>query len=345
MSLLLKYLEIKFNLLLGKIPKSPAIVNIELLVGCNLRCKNCDQWRIYSKNKNYKQSELKTEEWKRLVGELGYLKIPAVGITGGEPLLHPGIFDIIKELKKNNIIVHLNTNGTLNSDENIKNIVESGVDSVTVSIDNYGKEHDKLRGVPVTFNKSIEMVKKLKKAGINRIGICTLLMGQNISHIERLSELAKELDIEISFSGFDIGLLKYNINDKKKIYQNFNENIDKILSLREKNKQIIVLPEYLEYMKKQIKYENTIKWCRAGYVTCLIRSNGDVVPCYQLPSIGNIKQKSFKEIWNSDQMKETRNRIKRGCKGCFSNCGIEPSIIFNNPRAAFNFYKIKLSRI
>jgi len=197
MSLPLKYLEIKTKKLFGKAPKSPAIVNLELLVGCNLKCQNCDQWQIYSRHPDYEKSELKTEDWIRIANELGSLGVPAVGITGGEPLIHKGLFEIIRELKKNKIIVHLNTNGTLNSDENIKKLIESGIDSVTVSIDHYGIEHDKIRGLPNTFNKAIEMIKKLKNVGINRVGICVLLMGQDVSHIEKLVALANELNIDI----------------------------------------------------------------------------------------------------------------------------------------------------
>ena len=140
-------------------------------------------------------------------------------------------------------------------------------------------------------------------------------------------------------------MLKYGIDERKKIYQMFNENINKVLELRKTNKHIIALPEYLEYMQKQSKNEEIIKWCCAGSVTCLIKSNGDVIPCYQFPAVGNVKEKSFKEIWNSKEMNESRNKIKMGCKGCFANCGIEPSILFTNNMAAFNFYRLKLLRI
>jgi len=345
MSLPAKYIEIKAKHALGRGASAPVTVHLELLVGCNMKCKTCDQWRRYSDNPDYKKTELTTDEWIKLADELGAMGVNAVGITGGEPLLHPGLFEIIKSLKRNKIITHVNTNGTLNSDENVRRLVESGVDSVTVSIDHLGEEHDKTRGVPGTYSRAVEMVKKLKAAGIKRVGIGALLMGQETAQIENLAKLAEELGVEISFGGFDLGLLKQDVAEKKTAYQKFAENIDTVLKLRKTHKSIIVLPDYLQYMRRQLEKEETIKWCYAGFGVCIVRSNGDVQPCYQFPSAGNLHNKSFKEIWNSAEMRELRKRIKGGCKGCFANCTIEPSIILNDPFAAFNFYRFKLSKI
>lgn len=345
MSLPRKYLGIKTNRALGRVPKAPAIVHLELLVGCNLRCKSCDQWQIYSKDPGYRETELSTEEWIMLADELGALGVEAVGITGGEPLLHKGVFDVIRALKRNGITTHINTNGTLNSDDIVRQLVESGVDSVTVSIDTYGEEHDKMRGAERTFDKAVEMVKKLKAAGPKRVGMGVLLMGQDSSHLEKLVGLAEELGVEISFGGFDLGLLKWSVTEKKELYQRFSANIDKVMELRKKHKNIIMLPDYLQYMKTQLRKDEIIKWCYASFGVCIIKSNGDVQPCYQYPSAGNLHDKSFREIWNSEDMDKLRKIIKGGCKGCFANCTIEPSIVFNSPKAAFNFYRYKWSRI
>ncbi|MBU0633887.1 MAG: SPASM domain-containing protein [Candidatus Omnitrophica bacterium] len=70
-------------------------------------------------------------------------------------------------------------------------------------------------------------------------------------------------------------------------------------------------------MKKQILHPQKIRWCHAGFSTCIIRANGDVISCYQMPPVGNVRKKRFVEIWRSKEMNEARKRIRKGCRGCF----------------------------
>ncbi len=328
-----KYLNIKLARMINKAPKSPAIVHIEITDKCDLKCKMCDIWKRRSK-------ELSTKQWINLAKELGDIGVTAVGITGGEPLLRNDIAEIIKALKSQNMIVHLNTNGTIpNTAERLKN---SGIDSVTVSIDFFGEKHDKNRGMKDCFKKAVQTLRDLKKAGIKRVGIGTLIMGQDTKHLEKLTKLAFDLNIFISFAGFDLGLTNKQKESRKKNFRRFIEGVNKIKELRKKYKNIMVLPAYLNYMKRQSIDQKRIDWCYAGFATCIIRANGDVQPCYSLNSAGNIKKETFKSIWNSDKM---RKLTKRCSKICFANCIIEPSLIFSNPLAAVQFYALKWRRV
>lgn len=337
-----KYLNIKFARALGIAPKAPVSVHIEVTKRCNARCKMCDIWK-QGRNPKIAKQELTTKQLQSLAEQLGKLKVKAIGITGGEPMLRQDIAEIIKAFKNNGMIVHLNTNGTIpNTAERLKH---SGVDSVTVSIDFYGKEHDKNRGLKHAFEKAVQTLKDLKKAGIKRIGIGTVIMNQNPNHFEKLTKLADELGVFISFAGFDLGLINQQKEQRKKHFQKFVEGVDKINQLRKKYSNISVLPAYLDYMKKQSKNLKPINWCYAGFATCIVKANGDVAPCYQLSAVGNLKNNSFKEIWNSEKMSMARKRIKNKCGICFANCIIEPSIVLNNPFAALQFYMLKWRKV
>lgn len=331
-----KYLDVKLGRMLNITPRSPATVHVEITRNCNLRCRMCDIWRS-------RTEELTTEKWKIIAEQLGKLGVKAVGITGGEPMLRKDISEIIRAFKEHGMIVHLNTNGTIpNTAQRLKS---SGIDSVTVSIDFYGKEHDKNRGVPGTFDKAVQTLRDLKKAGIKRVGIGTLIMGQNPVHFEKLTKLADNLNVFISFAGFDLGLVNQQTEQKRKNFQDFLAGVKKINELMKKYRNIMTLPAYLDYMKRQSERQKAIDWCYAGFATCIIRADGNVQPCYQLKSVGDLKKSSFKEIWNSPDMKEARKKIKKGCRVCFANCIIEPSLIFNNIKAAMQFYSLKWSKV
>ncbi len=334
--MIFKYLDIKLAKMLGLNPKSPAVVHLEITRKCNLRCRMCDLWLD-------KTNELSAGKLKDIAAELGKAGVKAVGITGGEPMLRNDIEEIIKEFKKKHMIVHLNTNGTI--PKTAERLKDTGVDSVTVSIDYFGKEHDENRGMKGCFDKAVQTIRDLKKAGIKRVGIGTLIMGQDAKHFEKLTELANKLNVFISFAGFDLGLVSKQKELRKEKFEQFEKGVEKINELRRKYKNIMTLPAYLDYIKNQSKSQKTIKWCYAGYATCIIRANGDVQPCYQLKAAGNLKEKSFKEIWNSKEMNEIRNKIKKGCGVCFANCIIEPSLIFSSLKAALQFYTLKWIKV
>ena len=84
------------------------------LYGCNLNCSYCDT-RYSCENQEYKQMSL----YEVLVEVLNY-GVPRVTLTGGEPLIHPGVKDLINSLVANDIEVNIETNGAVDLDEFIE---------------------------------------------------------------------------------------------------------------------------------------------------------------------------------------------------------------------------------
>ena len=84
------------------------------LYGCNLNCSYCDT-RYSCENQEYKEMSL----YEVLVEVLNY-GVPRVTLTGGEPLIHPGVRDLINSLVANDIEVNIETNGAVDLDEFIE---------------------------------------------------------------------------------------------------------------------------------------------------------------------------------------------------------------------------------
>ena len=84
------------------------------LYGCNLNCSYCDT-RYSCEQQEYKEMSL----YDILVKVLSY-GVPRVTLTGGEPLIHPGVKDLIKSLVANDIEVNIETNGAVDLDEFIE---------------------------------------------------------------------------------------------------------------------------------------------------------------------------------------------------------------------------------
>ena len=84
------------------------------LYGCNLNCSYCDT-RYSCEQQEYKEMSL----YDILAQVLSY-EVPRVTLTGGEPLIHPGVKDLITSLVANDIEVNIETNGAVDLDEFIE---------------------------------------------------------------------------------------------------------------------------------------------------------------------------------------------------------------------------------
>ena len=96
---------------------------------CNIDCGYCNEYDDFSK-------PVPLDVMRERVQNLGRLGATLITISGGEPLLHPDLDEIIREIKKVGAIAGLITNGYLLVEERIKRLNEAGLDHLQISIDN-----------------------------------------------------------------------------------------------------------------------------------------------------------------------------------------------------------------
>jgi len=111
-------------------PSGPVVI-WNLIRRCNLTCKHC---YTTSADINF-PGELTTPEIYTVMDELKDFKVPVLILSGGEPLLHPDIFDISRRAKAMGFYVALSSNGTLITQQNISQISEINYQYVGVSFD------------------------------------------------------------------------------------------------------------------------------------------------------------------------------------------------------------------
>ncbi len=163
-----------------------------LTEGCNLCCRHC--WlspKYQGPGKKY--GYLDTNLFSLIIDEAKELGLSGVKLTGGEPLLHPEIKELIKIVRNNNLTLTMETNGTLCTDEIAARIADFENPIVSVSLDGTDKKtHEWMRGVKGCFEKAINGVKNLVKAGI-RTQIIMSITKHNKNQMEELVKLAEEL--------------------------------------------------------------------------------------------------------------------------------------------------------
>jgi hypothetical protein len=118
-------------------PSKPLTLLLLLNRGCNLRCRFCDLWEG--------RVDMPLSSLVPLLDEAVAIGTRTLVLTGGEPFLHAGLFDAVRAAKARGMAVNITTNGTLLK-RRWDEILQSGVDSISLSLDGLAETHDRLRG-------------------------------------------------------------------------------------------------------------------------------------------------------------------------------------------------------
>ncbi len=160
--------------------------------GCNLRCKHCWIQPKFSGGSNACRN-LEFGLFKSIVREAKPLGLKSVKLTGGEPLIHPEISEILEFVKHEELGLTVETNGTVCTDEICRLIAECKKPFVSVSVDAAdGEIHENIRGVRGCFAGATEGTRALVKAGLKPQIIMTLML-ENSGQLEPLADMAKSL--------------------------------------------------------------------------------------------------------------------------------------------------------
>src|SRR5215212_3962311 len=133
---------------------------------CNLECIHC-----YASAKKAKfPGELTTDEARAMIDDLASFNVPALLISGGEPLVRPDILDLADYATSLGVRVTFSTNGTLITKEKAARLKKIGVTYCGISVDGAEERHDKMRGKVGAFREAIRGVRNCREAGI-RVGV------------------------------------------------------------------------------------------------------------------------------------------------------------------------------
>ena len=167
----------------GTGPVKPVVI-WNLTRRCNLRCRHC---YTVSADVDF-PGELSHEQAMTTLDDLGNFGIPALILSGGEPLDRFDFFDIAKAARPKVRMLALSTNGTKIHGETADRVAEIGFDYVGISIDGIGKTNDWFRGVDGAFNDALRGVRECKRRGI-KVGLRFTLTRDNAGQLPDLLQL------------------------------------------------------------------------------------------------------------------------------------------------------------
>jgi heme b synthase len=313
----------------------PRWIAWEITRRCNLRCVHC---RSSSEEEAAGHPDFTAEEAVRVIDDITSYAQPVVVLSGGEPLVRGDVFDIARYGTGKGLKMCLATNGTLVTAETCRDIKESGIRIVSLSLDGSNEEvHDDFRRQKGAFKGTINAAGLFREHGIEFI-INSSFTKRNQEEIAKVHLLARELGATAWYMFMIVPTGRGEDIMGELISKEDYEDILKWHYRMEKDEEkMLVRPTCAPHYYRIVRQESTreggkfkprtlkfstggAKGCIAGQLICLIDVDGNVLPCSYFPRpAGNIREQSFKDIWeNSTLFREMRDF--KGYKGKCGSC-------------------------
>jgi len=317
---------------------SPFLIVWNLTRACNLNCIHC-----YESARTRSPDELNTREAKLAVKKLAEAGVAYIAFSGGEPLMHPHLFEIIHEVKGNEMAFSLATNATLATPRISKQLKDLDCAFVQVSLDGATAEtHDAFRGTKC-FDRTVEGMRNLVAAGI-QVGVATTVTKQNLAEVSSIIDKAEELgailfmnynfiptgrgaamkqkDLNptereelLAWMAREIGKRKLNLLSTACQYSRICADAGR-LSLT----HFDTFGQYPDLAKSAQFLAEFVGGCGTSRLYCALEPNGDIEPCVFIPIVlGNILHDDFIDIWHNHLVLKTirrRENFKGYCKIC-----------------------------
>lgn len=305
---------------------------------CNLRCKKCFAWQHAG------EASLSFKECKRIVDDIASVaKRPfEINLGGGEPLIHPWIFKLIKYCRRKGLSPALTTNGTLINSENARKLANAGLARLSISVDSFDKEiYESVSGVPGSFEKmrnGLDLITAEWKKGM--LNMHAVLMGINIDQIESLIEYAEGNDV-ISGIHFQAASQPFYTSIEKDWFRKeeysflwpqdagrMQDLIDKLISLKEKgakiNNPVHQLKMYRMYYEYPERFSRKFR-CNLGDSNVTVNSRGIAHLCPFMEGLCDVSENGLSDMWYSHHAAKLRYRMHNCRRSCnnIMNCYFE----------------------
>jgi pyrroloquinoline quinone biosynthesis protein E len=314
----------------------------ELTYRCPLHCVFCYNPVDFARE----ESELSTQDWLRVLAEARALGAVQCGFSGGEPLQRDDLEILVAEARRLGYYTNLLTSGIGLNEERIARLKQAGLDHIQLSFQDSTREVNDFLSSTRTFDLKRKAAALIKSHGYPMVMNC-VIHRMNIDHIDRIIELAVELDAE------------YLELANTQFYSWAHINRDHLLPTRDqlqraeaatnrwreqlgtRMKIFFVVPDY---------YETRPKKCMNGWgnVFLTIIPDGTALPCHtarMLPGLEfpNVRTSSVRDIWyESEGFNRYRGTgwMKEPCRSCperekdFGGCRCQAYMLANDPAMA-----------
>jgi len=274
----------------------------------------CHIWKYPTKE----EDEFKPSLLKKLP------KLSFCNVTGGEPFLRDDVEEIVNILQKKARRVVISTNGYFT--EKIVNLAKRHKSiGIRISLEGLPSINDELRGMKNGFDHGLRTLLELKRMGLKDIGFGITISDRNARDMLELYALAKYLKVEFAtalvHNSFYFHKFDNKIYNTDEVVNRLQELIHELLKTRKLKSWFRAYFNHglIEYIRGNPR----LLPCIAGTDVFFLDPWGEIRPCNGMEenlwfeSLGNLHEKSFEEIWNSQKAQEVRGLVKNCSKNCW----------------------------
>lgn len=158
---------------------------------CNLHCRHC----YMDADAKRHSGELTTAEAKHFIDDLAAFRVPALLLSGGEPLVRKDFFELAEYASAHGVRPTLSTNGTLIDEEAAKKIKAAGVAYVGVSLDGPQHINDAFRGKDGAYAAAMRGIRNCVSVG-QRVGLRFTINKANVDHLDEIFDFIEQEQID-----------------------------------------------------------------------------------------------------------------------------------------------------
>ncbi|MGM9998562.1 MAG: radical SAM/SPASM domain-containing protein [Candidatus Bruticola sp.] len=306
---------------LGRLSQ-PRMAHFMLSWKCNLKCVMCSVW------KKERFAQVRTSDWLRLIDNLPDLDI--VKVSGGEPFLRPDCTEIISHMQKrlNPYCLVVMSNGTM-TDRLVEFAKRCGRPGLHLRLSLEGREatHDKLRGCPGAFSKtmaSLEALLPIMRRRRFTIGINYNVAPETEPDLPWVLELCRKEKLNF-IPGFWVWpfLEPSRPEDSRALINDLETFRRRLENIYRQSEGLSCWEAFL--LKRTVKrlYNQAQNSAVSKRFACLVnRSILYIMPDGSLTScgirqepLGNLAFQNFAEVWHSAKMEQARQLVSE-CAGC-----------------------------
>jgi MoaA/NifB/PqqE/SkfB family radical SAM enzyme len=308
-----------------------------------MKCEHCFYWANLNR-----RDDLTKDEIFALSDSLG--KIENLNLSGGEPFLRKEFAEICRRFVRHNDVrqIYVPTNGWYTDkivDEVTETLKESSLElfAIELSLDGLAAFHDKFRVAPGSFDRAMRtydaLVEVQRKDPRLRIHAISTATEANMNEIHRLTTYL--FDRCPQMDHHNLAIIRGDRKNRSlqgpdlQRYQDLYSYIRRLWAPRETGRYGSIVEPMLQWAKVQtVRRQTQVIPCLAGRLSAVVYANGDVSVCEILKPLGNLRQNSFWEIWNSAEAHKLRQSIAQKECYCTTEVFLWPSIVFQPGRLA-----------
>lgn len=307
---------------------------------CNLHCLHC-----YSNSHScFYDGELSDEECKRVCEDLAEFGVPAVLLSGGEPLMRPRLFELAGYARSLGLRLTLSTNGTLISPHAADRIKDIGFSYVGISLDGIGAAHDQFRGRAGTFTKALRAFRNCRAVN-QKVGLRLTLTRHTVGELENIFRFIEEEDVDrvcfyhLVYSGRGANLETLQPEEARSALDRIMDRVEK-WHAEGRPKEVLTVdqPADAAYVLMRLEQREQdgaararqlLEWNGGGANSSgigigNIDSQGNVHPdqFWQSVTLGNVRERPFSEIWSQSRdpivlgLRSKPRPVKGRCARC-----------------------------